>query len=282
MFHRGQQVSRAASKGFLTEDEARHEQWKAIQAVHPRSTLAPHDQERSTDIQVDDDSPLVQPTIHAVVEGQLEPGLLLSACLLTQEGIDLLQQTQGVVSAVTRSASRERARPLRNSTRTARDTGRGTAATTISPANSPGTAEKDEIVSNSRATEMCDENDEGLDSTSAIAFGNLLCEKKPIDWCEAQSRDPPARLVTKLLWAKAKREDIPADELKNRDIDPDEVWRFLGQCELTALPDQDNRKLLVRRPTREPAPRPNRKPRRYERLLGDKLVRVYVPLMLRP
>ena len=116
---------------------------------------------------------------------------------------------------------------------------------------------------------MRNENDEGLDSAAAIAFGNLLCEKKLIDWCEAQSRDPTARLVTKLLRAKAKREDIPADELKNRVIDPGEVWRLLGQCELTALPDHDNRKLLVRRPTREPIPRPNRKPGRYERLLGD-------------
>ena len=44
----GQQVSRAVSKRFLTEDEARHEQWKAIQAVRPRSTWAPHDEERST------------------------------------------------------------------------------------------------------------------------------------------------------------------------------------------------------------------------------------------
>ena len=77
---------------------------------------------------------------------------------------------------------------------------------------------------------MCDENDEGLDSAVAVAFGNLLCEKKPIDWCEAQSRDTTARLVIKLLRAKAKRGDIPADELKNRDIDPDEVWQLLGQC----------------------------------------------------
>ena len=75
---------------------------------------------------------------------------------------------------------------------------------------------------------------------------------------------------------------MPADKLKNRDIDPDEVRRLLGQCELTALPDRDNRKLLVRRPTREPASRPNSKPGRYERLLGDEPVRVYVPLMLRP
>ena len=44
----GKQVSRAASKIFLTEDEARHEQWKAIQAIHPRSTRTPHYEERST------------------------------------------------------------------------------------------------------------------------------------------------------------------------------------------------------------------------------------------
>ena len=243
---------RAASKRFLTEDEARHEQWKAIQAVHPRSTWVPHDEETSTEFLVDNDSLLVQPTVHAVVEGQLKPGLLLSACPLTQEGIDLLQHTQGAVSALTRSATRERARPMRNSTRTARDTGCGTAGNTISPAISPGTGEKDEIASNSRATEMCDKNDEGLDSAVAIAFGNLLCEKKPIDWCEVQSRDPTPRLVIKLLRAKAKREDMPADEVKNRDIDPGKVWRLLGQCELTALSDHDNRKLLVRRPTRNP------------------------------
>ena len=34
----GRQVLRAASKRFLTEDEARHKQWKAIQAVYPRLT----------------------------------------------------------------------------------------------------------------------------------------------------------------------------------------------------------------------------------------------------
>ena len=149
-----------------------------IQAVHPRSTWASQDEERSTDFLVDDYSPLVQPTIHAVVEEELEPGRL-------QEGVDLLHQSQGVVSAVKRSATRERARPPRNSTRAARDTRRGAAKNTNSPLKSSGTEEKYEIASNSRATEMCDENNEGLDSAAAIAFGNLLCEKKPIDWCEA-------------------------------------------------------------------------------------------------
>ena len=104
--------------------------------------------------------------MHAVVEEELEPGRL-------QEGIGLLQQTQGVVPAVKRSATRERVRPPRNSTKAARDTRRGTAENNISPANSAGTEEKYEIASNSRATEMCDENDEGLDSAAAIAFGNL-------------------------------------------------------------------------------------------------------------
>ena len=106
-------------------------------SIHvPRgSTWASQDEERSTEFLVDDNLPFVQPTIHVVVEGQLEPGLQLSACPLTQEGIDLLQQTQGVVSAVTRSATRERARPLRNSTRTAQGTSRGAAENTSSPVN---------------------------------------------------------------------------------------------------------------------------------------------------
>ena len=50
--------------------------------------------------------------------------------------------------------------------------------------------------------QICDENDRGLNNAAAIAFGNLLCQKKPIDWCEAQSRDPTAHLVIKLLRAK--------------------------------------------------------------------------------
>ena len=200
--HFGQQVSRAASKRFLTEDEARHEQWKAIQAIRPRSTWAPHDEERSTEFLVDDGSPLVQPSLHAVAEGQSEPGLQLFACPLIQEEIDLLQQTKGVVSAVTRSATRERARPLRNSTRAARDTRRGTAENTISRANSSETKEKYEIASNFIATEMCDENDEGLDNAAAIAYCNLLCEKRPIDWCAARSRYPTARLVISYFGRK--------------------------------------------------------------------------------
>ena len=150
---------RAALKRFLTEDEDRHEQWIAIQAVHPRSIWTSQDKERSTEFLVDDYSPLVQPTMHAVVKEELKSGRL-------QEGIDLLQQTQGVVSAVKTSATRERIRPPRNSTRAARGTRRGTKENTISPANSPGTEEIYEIATNSRATEMCDENDEGLDSAA--------------------------------------------------------------------------------------------------------------------
>ena len=39
---------------------------------------------------------------------------------------------------------------------------------------------------------------QGLDNAAAIAFGNLFCEKKPIDWCATQNRDPTALLVIKL------------------------------------------------------------------------------------
>ena len=128
-----------------------------------------------------------------------------------------MQQTQGSVSAVIRNATRERARLSINSTRTARDTMRDPAEITISPANIPGTEKQEEIASNSRATEKRNGNDESLDSSAAIAFGNQLCEKKPIDWwCEAQSHDPTARLVIKLLRAKVKREGMPADEKRHR------------------------------------------------------------------
>ena len=82
----GQQVWQAVSKKFLTEDEARHGQWKAIQEVDPPLTWASQDEKRFLEFLVDDDSPLVQPTIHAIVEGQLTPGLLLSACPITQKG----------------------------------------------------------------------------------------------------------------------------------------------------------------------------------------------------
>ena len=151
------------------------------------STRASQDEKRSTEFLVDDFSPLVQPTTYAVVEEELEPGRL-------QERIDLLQQTQRAGPAVKRSTIRKRVRPPRNSTRVTRATRRGTAENTILPANRPGIEEKYEIATNSRATEMCDESDEGLDSATAIAFGNLLREKKPIDWCEAQSRDTTARV----------------------------------------------------------------------------------------
>ena len=44
-----------------------HEQWKAIQAVLPRLTWASQDEERCTEFLLDDDSPLVQPTMHAQI-----------------------------------------------------------------------------------------------------------------------------------------------------------------------------------------------------------------------
>ena len=84
-------------------------------------TCSSQDKEGSTVVLLDDDSPLVQSTIHDVVGRQLERELLLSSCPITQEGIYLLQKVQGLVSAVTTRVTRERARPSRNSTRAARD-----------------------------------------------------------------------------------------------------------------------------------------------------------------
>ena len=49
---------------------------------------------------------------------------------------------------------------------------------------------------------MCDNNDDGLDSAVALAFGNLLCEEKAIDWCAAQKRDPTASLVISYFGRK--------------------------------------------------------------------------------
>ena len=143
-----------------------------------------------------------------------------------------------------------------------------------SPANSSRTERINEIAHYSRATATCGEKVEGLGSAAAIACGTVLCQNKHIDWCEAQSRDPTARLVIKLLRARAKREDIPTDELRNQCIDPDEVYRLVDQCELPALPEHGNRKLSVRRPTLEPASRSNRKPEKYEYILGDEPVRL--------
>ena len=55
---------------------------------------------------------------------------------------------------------------------------------------------------------------------------------------------------------------------------------MVSQGELKEL--SNTRKLLERSLTLEPAYRDDRKPGRFERLLGDEPVRTYVPLLLRP
>ena len=96
------------------------------------------------------------------------------------------KQTQGVVSAVKRSGTRERVRPPRNSTRAARDTRAAPQRTQLHQSIARELRRKRwDSVKLQRVKFQSHENDEGLDSAAAIAFGNLLCEKKPIDWCEA-------------------------------------------------------------------------------------------------
>ena len=96
----------------------------------------------------------------------LKDSWILQCCHLCarflQEEIDLLQHTEGIVSAVTRSASRKRARPPSSSVAQERQ------------GISSKTERKYGRASNSRAIEMCDENDRGIDSAAAISFGNLL------------------------------------------------------------------------------------------------------------
>ena len=66
-----EKVRRAASKKFLTEDEAQPERWQEVQMVHPRLTCALQEEERSTEILLNGDSSLEQPTIRAFVKEQL-------------------------------------------------------------------------------------------------------------------------------------------------------------------------------------------------------------------
>ena len=51
----GQQVWRVASQKLLMENGAQHERNQMIQAVHPRLTCAPQDEEISTGYLLDDD-----------------------------------------------------------------------------------------------------------------------------------------------------------------------------------------------------------------------------------
>ena len=117
----GQQMLRAASKRFLTEDEARQEQGK---------------------------------------------------------------QTQGIVSAVKRSGTRDSTRVARN-TRAAPQRTQFHQSIARELRGKRWDSVKIQSVKFQSVKFQSHENDEGLDSAAAIAFGNLLCEKKPIDWCEA-------------------------------------------------------------------------------------------------
>ena len=99
----------------------------------------------------------------------------------------------------------------------------GPVESAVLPTNSLRTGEIDEKPSNSRTTATYGETYEGLDRAVAITFRNLLWEKKPIDWCEAQSRGPTARVAIKLIRVRPQREDIPTEKLKNQSTNPDEV-----------------------------------------------------------
>ena len=78
--------------------------------------------------------------------------------------------------------------------------------------------------------------------------------------------------------------DISSSDITEEGLGPgtdvQEVKRLVAQGQLLELPSSE--KLLVRRPSRAPADRPDRHPGQYERLFGDEPVRTNIPLLMRP
>ena len=195
-----------------------------------------------------DDSPLLYPGRNSVVNGQLEHGLMLHACAMTEEGKQLLHSRFGQEVAVMNQD------------------GSGSSAA--------GTPDDGSI---NNVGEPPDSQEE-LSSDEAFEFGEKLCQKKAADWATAQLKGTTASVVIEYIL-----QDTPSSEINEEGSDPRvdvlEVKRLVSQGKLMELPN--SKKLLVRRPSRAPTNRPDRNPGCYERFIGDEPVRTYVPLLLR-
>ena len=88
----------------------------------------------------------------------------------------------------------------------------------------------------------------------------------------AHLNDETARGAVELILANVPKEDM-SEEAK-------EAKWLVSQGELMELPI--TQKLLVKRLSSEPDHREDRNPGKFERLLGEKPVRTYVPLLFRP
>ncbi|CAM9449927.1 unnamed protein product [Pylaiella littoralis] len=192
---------------------------------------------------VPNDTRLIDPEGMAV-SGQLEPGLIVHACPVTEVGRRLPGITQKTEVLAINSGQ-----------------GGGSAEPTLGP-ETPGSGVAQEY-----------------NSDEARRFGERLCEITASEWAVEENKDPTASLALTIIAAGNTVEDIPTRSLPSSVVE-DEVKRLVAQGTIIKL--TDSKQLLVWRSSRVPTDRPNRRPGKYERLLGEEPVRTYVPLELRP
>ena len=185
---------------------------------------------------IPDNTPLVQPS--QVVSGQWQPGFILHACPITEEGRTFFDLNDEKLIAVINPEG----------------DGAGLACSQSSNQNALP--------------------EEELDSMKAREFGEKLCEKTATHWAAAQLNDETSKIAVKYIGAGVSVGDI-TEEVIPETVDKKEVKRLVSQGELTELPN--SHKLLVQHLSIEPANSDDRNPGRFERLLGEEPVRTYVP-----
>ena len=127
---------------------------------------------------VPDDSPLTYPDESSVVRGQLEPGLMLHARQMTEEGRKLLGSRSKQDVAVKNPE------------------GGGSAG---------AAAEAGPIDAGSGPLEI---PEEGFNREAASEFGKHLCQSTVKDWAAAQGKDTTARIVMTCLANSTPSSDI--------------------------------------------------------------------------
>ena len=156
IFAVGKRELRAAP---FTTIEQSAQTWKVIQKERARRLSKIVEPNRR--FSIPDETPLVRPT--PVISGQWEPGLVLHACPITEEGRSLL----GLVGKQTISV--------------------------INPEDEGGRAG---VVGNPDPSDNNEElPEEEIDSIEAREFGEKLCEKTASEWAEAQMKDESARIA---------------------------------------------------------------------------------------
>ena len=131
---------------------------------------------------VPDDSPLTYPDESSVVHGQLEPGLMLHACPMTEERRKLPGSRSKQDVAVINPG----------------EGGDSAGAGAEAGQNDAGLLEIPE---------------EEFNSEAACEFGENLCQKTVKDWAAAQGKDDTARVVMTCLANGTSSSDINGDGL---------------------------------------------------------------------